>query len=340
MRGIRHISVIALAVTALSLGSCTKEASVPVPQAPVLKEGESLASFRVTHPVDRMSVSGSGDGIASLDLLVFRSSDGLLAARERATDETEISVAVTSGSPMDWYVIANAPSGTFSPFSDKASFLAALTSLDQTGTTMVMHASGTTTFTPSTGTVDATLYRYASKVTVRDISVPWLESFATAPTCSVAAVGLVNVVGTTPWSSTPTAGSSWYNRSSFDATLSSDMKEMLFWEGSVTVTPGSAATVGKSFYAMPNPLSGGDYGSPWSARGTRIALELLIGGAANWYTIDLPAMEGNRHYVVNEVVIRGPGATAPDQPLDRSLVTFGVDILDWGSETKEAEFGT
>lgn len=341
MKRLPHTALPVLAAAILCLtASCSKES--PSAGAPVVQEGTAVhVAFNATQPSVRQYVSGEGDGVGSLDLLVFRASDGLLAARERVTGEEEIGASVTAGMTMDWYIIANAPEGTFSSFTDETTFLSALTPLTQTSaSTMVMHAEGTTAFTASTGTVEAPLSRYASKVTVNDVSVPWLDSFATAPSCSVERVGLINVVGTAPWSGTPATGSVWYNRSGFDGTLSAALRSMLLWDDGVTVTAGEAATVGESFFAMPNPITGGDYGTPWSERGTRVALELLVGGQANWYMIDLPAMEGNRHYVLNEVVILGPGATAPDLPLDRSSVTFGIEILDWGSDTKNAEFGT
>ena len=343
MKRLLHITLPALAAVIIGLPvSCTKDSQAFTPAPAPVREGETVsATFSAVRPEPKQYVGGEGDGIASLDLLIFRASDGLLAASARVNGEEEISADVTAGMTMDWYIIANAPDGTFSSFTEEATFLSALTPLTYTSpTSMVMHAEGTTAFTSSTGTVEAPLSRYASKVTVNDVSVPWLDSFATAPSCSVERVGLINVVGTAPWSGTPATGSVWYNRSGFDGTLSAALRSMLLWDDGVTVTAGEAATVGESFFAMPNPITGGDYGTPWSERGTRVALELLVGGQANWYMIDLPAMEGNHHYVLNEVVILGPGATAPDLPLDRSSVSFGIEILDWGSDTKNANFGT
>jgi hypothetical protein len=49
-------------------------------------------------------------------------------------------------------------------------------------------------------------------------------------------------------------------------------------------------------------------------------------------------MEGNRYYLVDDIVIKGPGAGAPDVKPERVNTTFSIRILDWEEEITPAQF--
>lgn len=298
----------------------------------------------VTLPVQTKAgaVSDAGEvAVSSLDLLAFRSESGLLDCYAHAdgAGTTTVSARLTAGESLDWYLVANAPvSANLASFSTRSAFLAAKTTLQQTTSfTMVMHANGTTTFSKNTsGTpieVDGIeLVRYACKVSVSRIAVEWLNDFDSAPSCVLDRAILVNARGDCAWSGIPSAlaGDLWYNCST-DATPAGFLGSLLSWSGSAALSAsGTAASV--VLYSMPNASAGdqkaGD--TPWAPRRTRLCLRLTIGGIPQWYPVDLPAMEGNTHFVVSDLVIKGPGTALPDQGVDRTTVTFNVSVAPWG----------
>ena len=307
------------------------------------KDTRVAVSF-VTLPVQTKAgaVTDAGEvAVSSLDLLAFRSDGGLLDCYAHAdgAGTTTVSAKVTAGESLDWYLVANAPaSAALSSFSTREAFLAAKTTLSQTtASTMVMHANGTTTFPKNTsGTpieVDGIeLIRYACKVSVSRIAVEWLNDFDTAPSCVLDRAILVNARGDCAWSGTPSALVSdlWYNCST-DATPAGFLGSLLSWSGSAALSA-SGTTTSVVLYSMPNASAGDQKAedTPWAPRRTRLCLRLTIGGIPQWYPIDLPAMEGNTHYVVSDLVIKGPGTALPDQGVDRTTVTFNVSVAPWG----------
>lgn len=339
------ISVFLLSVVSGALAGCSKQ-----PETPSTEEGPIRVPVRfdvVSRGTEtRGAVSGAGDAVGSLDLLVFRASDGMLDTYKRlTTGALTVEAEVTSGRSMHWWIIANAPSGVLSVFQEESVFLSALTRLEDTGSTaMVMHAEGTKTFTASANSVSSALVRYASKVSIKDVTVEWLDDFAYTPSCRLQTVALVNAVGTTPYSGTPTApaaSGAWFNRSSVETTLTTAQKAFLVWDAGQNIPSSATVTPDVELYAMPNPCTTELWATdtPWSPRRTRIAVELVIDGASNWYSVELPAMEGNTHYQVRNLIIRGPGMSAPDNALERSSVSFTVDVVDWDDNPLAPVFG-
>ena len=152
----------------------------------------------------------------------------------------------------------------------------------------------------------------------------------------------MNAVGSTPWSGTPTAGPLWYNRGEVDPALGPPERDMLVCGfGSRGIPDSRPTTLDCALYCMPNPTDNGlnSLNSPsWSPRNTRVAIELTVDGESNWYPVDLPAMECNRHYRIDDVTILGPGSQGPDYPVTRSEVTFTVSVAPWGEEHVGAQF--
>lgn len=301
----------------------------------------------------KAAVSEAGEtAVRALDLLVFRTGDGVLDTYAHASlgsgEETLTSVraSVTTGVPMTWWIVANAPEGLgMGSVGTLSALEAKLTSLtDNTASSMTMHACGEATFEAGHTNVieDVGLIRYACKVTVENILVPWLGEFTTPLPCVLDEIALVNVRGTCPMTGVPTAAASdlWYNRSEVES-LTGFLGSCLHWTGSIAIADTQSHEVNKSFYAMPNASAGDGFGpvsstNPWSPRRTRIAIRLTIDGVPQWYPVELPAMEGKTHYVVSNFVVMGPGAPGPDEPIDRELVSFDVRVTGWS----ESDHGT
>lgn len=322
-----------------ALVSCSKEWLHPHAKVSfvVLPESSTKAAFSAA---DEMRV-------ASLDLLVFDSSNGVLDTYVRAeaggTESlSSLEASITSGVSMDWFLVANIPSGRLSSVSTKEELLEKSTSMsDMSGRLMVMHAEGTRTFSASGDVVDGvSLIRYACKVSVKNIRVSWLGTFAESPSCVLDRIALVNVRGDEKLSGELTFASSdlWYNKGVIDS-HASFLDACLLWSGNQAIDGPESQEVNVSLYAMPNSSEGDVVGpisvtNPWSPRRTRIALRLTIDGTPQWYPVDLPAMVGKTHYVAEDVVIMGPGTPGPDEGMDRTTIDFTVNVYGWGEENQ------
>lgn len=325
--------VAASAVSAvLFMVSCNGE-SVPDSDA-----GRSTVSFVVGTSGTRASVTPHEREVASLDVLVFRSGEGTLdnSARVVAGNGAldRVSVELTRGVALDWFVVANAPEGALSSCTSEAAFLRGLTLLEHsTASSLVMHAGGVLPSGPVADDVPVALDRYACKVTVESVTVDWPDAFAMATEVRLGRIVLVNVVGSTPLSGVPDAGDLWYNRMGVDASLPALVADMTVKDYGGLALPASTA-VGVAFplYCMPNPVNNGVTSKDepsWSPRNTRVAVELLLDGVSEWYPIDLPSMQGNTHYLIRSLTVTGPGSKGPDWPVERDDVRFSVSVVPW-----------
>lgn len=342
-----------LSLSLAALSSC--QSRVEPSERPEGLERRINVSFQAAAPaaVTKGAVSGDADAVTRLDLVVFRAADGILDYKGSVADAggvDQIGGLITEGKAMHWKVLANAPAGLLDGISSEDEFNETLTLLTHTtSTTMVMHAEGTHTFTELSSSIDATLLRYGSKVSLQGISVRYLDSFGSVPSCTLETVALVNVRGQVPLTGTPdgTATGIWYNCSEIDGTLAGTALSCLVASLSTVISSSSKVDLSVDLYALPNPSTATDNaatdaeaGLPWIPRQTRVVLGLRIGGEMNWYPIDLPAMVGNKHYVVSDVVINGSGTANPDEGIAHSAIEFGISVNAWSSEGHEVGFGT
>ena len=299
-------------------------------------------SFETLPPAATRALSSEAeDRVETLDLLVFRSFDGILDAHARTRSSTRVTAAVSAGIPLRWYVIANASAAAFSGYASEAEFLSGETCLGESPS-LAMHADGSGLYHPGEDLLISgiLLRRYACKVSVREISVRWLGAFTQSPPCTLDRVVLVNVRGSCPWSGEPTdaPGDLWYNPSRVDPQEPA-VQELLLWEGPLTIPGPEPLQTDIPLFALPNPSSGDGMGvGAWSPRKTRLCLQLTIDGTVNWYAADLPPMSGNRHYLLSHLVIDGPGTENPDELLVRTNISFRLQVQDWEDSLNNFSF--
>ena len=310
--------------------------------------------FRVTFSVRSVSktkaaVTPYEDAITSLDVVAFRTADGKLEGHARSTNVGRVTVSLTGGEEVNYYVVANAPEGTISGFARESAFLAGMTHLSQsTATSLVMQGGGTMRVTRREDPVKVYVDRYVSKVSVESVSVKFMDE-STPPTVTLRRVALVNAVGSTPWSMTPTTeGVEWYNKmgdmyapGSGASAAERNVADMLIAEYGISITSSAAVSLDKSLYAMPNPTDNAVYRTThpeWSVRDTRVAVELLIDGVSNWYPVNLPRMQANHHYIIRNMTVLGHGVENPDDPVERAEVEFEIIVEEWGEHPIDVDF--
>ena len=87
-------------------------------------------------------------------------------------------------------------------------------------------------------------------------------------------------------------------------------------------------------YAYPNPSEGDDTSlDPWTIRRTRLVLECTFNSELYYYPIDLPALESNLCYEIDNITITRPGGKTPDEPVQFGDLTFNLTITDWTTTT-------
>ena len=305
---------------------------------PVADGVRSTVSFTIGDDAStRASVTPYENAVSSLDVLCFRSGDGLYGNSNRvvaAEGQTlsSISTELMEGVSYDWYVIANAPAGSLG-YTNRNAFLHGLTKLtDGTATSLVMMGSGTVLASEGNAPVPVALDRYACKVTVREVCVEWPDAFTAYSSVTLGRIALVNVVGTTPWSGVAEAGDLWYNRMGIDYSAPEYVRDLTVRQYGTALTEGVPADAESPLYCMPNPVvsnKNSKNAPEWSPRSTRVAVEILLDGFSSWYPVDLPAMVCNTHYVINRLTVKGPGSQGPDWPVERDDIQFTVTVEPW-----------
>lgn len=247
------------------------------------------------------SVWDDDSSIGSLDLLVFRQRDGMLLHRSSCTGNLPLEASVPSGEPCRWYVLANA-AGIIGDCTKVEEFLETRIGL-QDGP--VMHSEGLETFLEDGTTVQAELTRFACKVGLGRIAMNWQEAIP----CALGTVALTNVLET---SSPGNLSQTVYNCGE----VSEDMSGYFAQYPGIEISSSEPLEIGTTLFCMPSSS-------------TRLALCIMAHGLPNWYPIDLPPMEGNHYYLVDNVVINGPGAPGADMSVERSRAEFIVSVKPW-----------
>lgn len=320
------LSTLSLLSSALLALSCGSE---PAPGA-----GDVMC--RVVFRLESMTKAPdvSDYGVDHVDLLAFR--DGSRVAYAHVDGQSPVTVTLRDGETVDWHVVVNGPSGALAGYGTEEDLLSGLSLLSDGAASglLVMYGSGS--FAPVDGLdVQVTVRRYACKVSFGNVCFEYYDNFSTAPVVTLERVALVNVRGSVPYSGVPTgaAGDLWYNRMGLEEGLPSGVGAMLVRElGSRRVESSGPVSCGESLYCMPNPVSNNVTSATaptWSPRSTRVALQVRIDGEDHWYPVTLPAMEPNKVYVIENLIIMGPGSSGPDIPVTRDDVSFNVRVRDW-----------
>ena len=259
--------------------------------------------FMGKAPVEVKSGSPDGSDIGKLDLLVFRSRDGMLLDKCSCIGNLPLEVSVPSGQECRWYIIANAPED-FDGCTTLEEFLSKEVRLTDGP---VMHSEGVSVFRESGTTVQAQLSRFACKVGVSRICMNWADALP----CILETIALTNVLETT------STGLSMTGTYLNCGVVSEDLGGLLAQHPCIEITSHEPLNVGITLACMP------------SSGRTRLALCIIAPDGPNWYPIDLPQMEGNHYYLVDNLVINGPGAPDVDMPVERTPVDFSVHVKPW-----------
>ena len=301
-------------LTALLITACTVAAPPPARE-----------SFKV-----RIRGSAGETMPEELDLYAFRDDDHCLESASSGTGDS-ISIRLVNGRDYRLYLLGNGH-GIPGIAGSEEEFLTKRTSLEENNPGKPVMFSSPLLFNCGEDEPTLELRRYLCKVTVKEISSVWPENMS----CAVTALAIVNASGSVPLSGIPDSEDIRFNLAGIDSALPAAIKDKLLWEGSIDIH--GETDIGKSLYTMPNASDADTYGLPWAPRRTRLAIRLSFGSESNWYPVNLPPMTCNSDYVIEHILIQGPGSLAPDEAIDRTSISFDVRVRPWESENINVDF--
>lgn len=302
-----------IAAAAVTLAACTKEADKN-PQMNV-KEGEPI-ELTVTLGSDIVESKATGvtaDNevkVNSLQVFVFRGDD--LDAYGTAANATEVTISCTAGE-RTIYALVNAPD--YSEISSMAVLKATVSKLSNNSLKSLEMVGSKVVSLPQAGKVSIDVKRVASRIVLKKVSRKLTSAALQKLGVTINALYLVNVAGSTSYDLTA-ATTLWHN----DGKYNSELAALNYDALSASVAEGASYTTEHVFYCYPNDNA---------EQTTRLVMEMTIGPAKYYYPINMPALESNKSYIIEDLVITRPGSDDPDQPVSFADATFSVNVVDW-----------
>lgn len=141
------------------------------------------------------------------------------------------------------------------------------------------------------------------------------------------------------WSESSYSGY-WFNKLTYTTNATYDKYAVQVGDGVAgsDIAYGSSAPVKGNFYMWPNPTTTDSFASTWSARKTRLVLEVEMTVDSDvrtyYYPITLPPTARNDELVISEVELTKPGQTAAEEAIDKewtenASMTFSITPQAW-----------
>jgi hypothetical protein len=236
-------------------------------------------------------------------------------------NEDELTLSCTAGE-RQVYALVNCPD--LSAVSTKTALLATSSRLSQnsgTGFQMIGHQDGVDLPGDSPVTID--VHRLAARVVIKKITRAFTAAALAAKTFSIDQIFLINVAGDTNYGETA-APSVWFNKQAY----ASEQAAFTYDAPAASLANNASYSTVHSFFAYPNASADSD-AAVWSPRHTRLVVKATLGTDVYYYPITLPALESNKSYEIEELILTRPGSDDPDKPVSIQECTFQINVLGW-----------
>ena len=305
-------SIFAFAAALAALVACNKNEATPVqPQ-----NHEPLTPCELTVGIcgamtKATAVTTENEAkVNNLQIFVFRGDD--LDAYASVDNAKELTLSCTAGERAV-YALVNAPD--FSAVPGKAALLAKVSELSANSLANFEMVGSKTVTLPQSETVSIDVNRIASRVVLKKITRSFTSAALQALDFTVDAIYLVNVAGNTNYDLTA-APAAWYNV----AEDKGELAGLLYDAPASAIANGQSYDTDHTFYGYPNDLA---------VNTTRLVIETTLGSTKYYYPINLPQMDSNKSYEIEEVKITRPGSDNPDEPVSFEDASFSVNVIDW-----------
>ena len=239
--------------------------------------------------------------VESLQVFVFRK-DGALDAWSSA-QASSLTLKCPAGD-KDIVAVVNAPEITIS---DKTALEEAVTQLsDNAKGRYVMYGSKAETVVASSS-IEVPVSRKVARIAIHKITNAFsLEQYQDSE-LELSRIYLVNVAGDAAYGK-DAVPSVWHNMMQLD---------------------GSSYSVPHYFYCYPNGTEQDSSDEVWSARYTRLVVEVKVDGLPYYYPVSVPDIKSNHKYEITELKITRLGSDSPDEPVSVQEASFTVSVQDW-----------
>lgn len=318
-----------LIITALALMTC---ACVKENQCKTCKEGKPV---EVTVQINgTMMTKSTGNTyaneskVSNLQILAF-DANGEIEGYRSVDNETSVTLMSTSGEKTVWAIV-NAPS------------LASITTLDAlkgTLTTLEDNAldnfimTGSITEDLTDGAVLAiTVRRIVARVSVAKITAAFPDTPTyEGKTLKLTGIYMLNVAGGVNYDLSG-APSQWYNKLKHE----DDAADVFLYDAlDQTLANNASYAVEHAYYPYPNnvdtsvkDIAEADRGT-WSARRSILCIEVEFDGQTGYYPVEMPVIERNKTYTIDEVVITRLPSDKPYDPIDTGVATVSITVQEW-----------
>lgn len=314
-----------MAVLAAVLLSCEKKEPAT---SPVLKETAALEIKLVSEDTKASGAGGSEEkDVSSYQVLVFDMSSRMLEAYATPDpSSSSVSLQCTTG-PKEVVVLANAPDVSMTVSYD--SFLKTRSRLaDNSIGRLVMEGHASPDLTAAGGTIAVDIRRIVSKVVLDAVNVDFEMDAYDDMDFILKKIYLTNVAGDRSYLARNADPSLWYNQIVRQSVPEID--ELVYDEvGDINLKNTKKYTAIHHFYCYPNPYEDDTF-SPdkWTPRPTRLVMEAVLGSTLYYYPVSLPPLKQNTRYHVTLNIVR-PGATSPEQDMDKYAVSVNINVEEW-----------
>lgn len=324
----RKIALFAAIAATICTVACNKEITDSFGNEIALSEQVETAQLRLAivgngGPGTKTSDVEFDDNhalVANIQFFVF---DGeVLDSYKKITSGTSTSMTVKTGSKTVWAVV-NAPD--ISNVATLTQLKAVSSALSHNGTNFVMVGSATASV-PSEDPIEIEVKRIVSRVLVKRITAAFNNPAFSSLNCKLVKMFLINAPGDINLGLTA-APTSWYNRGAYESVAT--VNNLLSTSGgNYNLNLGPYTTFGYH-YCYPNPTVADTQSATWSARHTRMVVEVELGGDTFYYPITLPVLEPGKSYEIENLTITRKGADSPDTVISLADATFEINIKEW-----------
>ena len=321
--------MIFVAMLSFALLSCEKK------DADMSASSGEKVSLEITLQPEETKVSGEGGNeekaVSGYQVMIYDKSSGRLEAYETPdASSSRVNMQCTTGQ-KEVVVLANAPD--VSGISSYEALLKTKSLLsDNSVGSLVMEGYASPELTASGGSVSIKLKRIVSKVVLDAVTVDFDVDAYDDMDFILKKIYLTNVAADRNYLSESAGPTLWYNKvfqtsePKVDGMLCDDM-------GNLNIKGTKRYTNKHHFYCYPNPYEDDTFSVNWSPR---LVLETTLGGVLYYYPISLPKLEQNTRYYVSLHITR-PGASSPEQDMDRYAVSFNIEVEEWRGQEKVSE---
>jgi len=310
------------AIAAITAISCNRES---IPTQPVLDE-DGPVELTVSVPSEAMtkiSDVGSEDKIGSLQVFVFRESDGALEATGSSTSST-VKITTVLGTKKIAAVV-NAPEisvTTLDELEEKVSDLS-----DNDVEALVMYGSDTKTVSVSTA-VEIEVTRLVAKIQISKITNAFSQAEYKTKTMSIDEIFVVNAAGDALYTMDDYTPTKWYNFRGKESGGDCDGLLCDVLTGK-TLENGASLKEEHNYYVYANPTETDSSEDNTDARMTRLVVKITIDGKTAYYPMTISEIRANHVYQISELKITRLGSDNPDTPIQVGEATFNVTVAGW-----------